>query len=137
MKYYNSLITERDAKIRELHQQIMRAQGVNRQYIRREVVIDMLAHEPAPRFYISPEWAMRYITAYYGGQSVWIRTRGKERQAMIRDLVTNFERLQRENPDKTRQWLYMTVVEQPAQSFYVSKQRIKEIIFNYTGRVKR
>ncbi len=53
---------------------------------------------------------------------------------MIADLIDNFNRLKQENPNAPLEWLYEVVVEQPSKSFYMSKHRIEEIIFNYTGR---
>ncbi len=53
---------------------------------------------------------------------------------MVADLKATFARLQSENPYATKEWLYEKVVEQPAKSFYMSKHRIKEIVFNYSGR---
>ena len=127
------LIVERNACLCRRYEELLRVEGVNARYMRRSVFLDILSKESAPRFYISPEWARRYIMSYYGG-SKWMRGRGRLRKAMIADLVEQYERLMQEHPRVSKDWLYMKVVEQPARSFYMSRKRMQEVLFRYSGR---
>ena len=94
----------------------------------RDTILSLVSEQPAPRFYITPFTAQLYIT---GVSNTPI---SPQKKAMVEHLIGTYNRLVKENPNAQKQWLYEVVVEQPAKSFYISKHRIKEIIFNYTGR---
>ena len=126
------LYRERNAALRKVYSDIIHTQGVNLNYLNRNSILDLIAEQPAPRFYITPEIAGWYICQYYRNNKMPLIKPHK--QAMVLDLVENYERLRQQYPDMHKWALYDMVVEQPAKSFYMNKQRIKEIIFNYTGR---
>lgn len=122
-----SIIGQRNDAIKAAHKQVIKASnGIMN--ISRQMIISLIQEMPAPRFYITPFTARLYINNNH-------QCRDKSRKPdMIADLIDNFNRLKQENPNAPLEWLYEVVVEQPAKSFYMSKHRIEEIIFNYTGR---
>ncbi len=126
-------IEERNEALKEAYKRIVSAKGVNSMFLNREALLQILIEQPAPKFYISPEWAKRHITAHYKGYPKCLQKRGygKQNNKMIEDLVEQYEKLMQNNPDAPKKWLYENVVLQPAKSFYVSLRRAKEIIFNY------
>lgn len=123
-----TLIQLRDKELRHCYEKILRSCS-NTRLLSRRSILSLLSGMPAPRFFITPYWASLYILRHYKGLNINRRKRG-----MIDDLVENYERLRIEYPYATKCDLYEMLVEQPAKSFYMSEQRIKEIIFNYTGR---
>ena len=123
-----ALIELRNEDVRKAYERVSKASvGIN--YISSETIISIVADEPAPRFYISPYWARVIIRNHYKGTNSC-----RVKQAMILDLVENYERLLALKPNMRKKTLYGMVVEQPAKSFYISPRSIKEIVFNYKGR---
>ena len=122
-----SIIGQRNDALKAAHKQVIKASnGIMN--ISRQMIISLIQEMPAPRFYITPFTARLYINNNH-------QCRDKSRKPdMIADLIDNFNRLKQENPNAPLEWLYEVVVEQPSKSFYMSKHRIEEIIFNYTGR---
>ncbi len=121
------VIEQRNCALREAHKRIIAASsGINN--VSRRTIISLIQEMSAPRFYITPFTAQLYIN-----NNNQCRNRGRK-QDMIADLMDNYNRLKLANPNAPKMWLYETVVEQPAKSFYMSAHRIEEIIFNYTGR---
>lgn len=129
----DTLYKQRTQALQALYNRIKSANGVNFRFLKQQSIWEMMAKEPAPRFYITPEYAARYITAYYkhGGRI----TSGNA--AMIEELVKYYEIYRKLYSNFAKWKIYDMVVNSPAQSFYMSPQRIKEIIFNYTGRNKK
>lgn len=122
-----SIIGQRNDALKAAHKQVIKASnGIMN--ISRQMIISLIQEMSAPRFYITPFTARLYINNNH-------QCRDKSRKPdMIADLIDNFNRLKQENPNAPLEWLYEVVVEQPAKSFYMSKHRIEEIIFNYSGR---
>lgn len=109
----------------------LRSSGVNKCYIPREHMAELIYNSQAPRFYISPEKARFYVTQYFLGRIV--RT-SLTRIRMIEDLVETYkEIIDQEDPDNpfTQQELWEKVVSHRAKSFYLEKSRIIKIVYNY------
>ena len=123
-----SLIQQRNSDLRTLSAQII-ASTKNVQYMSRQTILDIMQEQSAPRFYLSPYQASLYILRAYHDNNKNCR-----KQDMIADLLENYERLRRLFPEAKKIVLYEMLVEQPAKSFYLSSKRMREIIFNYTGR---
>ncbi len=123
----NTVIEERNEALRMLHKDII-ASSRDIQYLSRQSIISFIYEQPAPRFYITPFTARLYIN-----NNNQCADNG-EKKEMIADLLANYHRLCMEYPNAPKEWLYEVVVLQPAKSFYMSKHRIEEIIFNYSGR---
>lgn len=123
----NTVIEQRNEALRMLHKKII-AESRGICYLNRQSIVSFIHEQPAPRFYITPFTARLYINN--NNQ----RAEKGEKQEMILDLIETYHRLRREYPNAQKKWLYEVVVEQPAKSFYMSKHRIEEIIFNYSGR---
>lgn len=121
-----SIIEDRNKALRALHRAII-SESRNLGYLTCATIVVYIYGQPAPRFYITPYSARLYINGRKTADS-------KRKRDMVADLKEAFVRLQRENPYAPKEWLYEKVVEQPAKSFYMSKHRIKEIVFNYSGR---
>lgn len=127
------LYEERNAALRGVYESIIRSYGVvNMRYMSRAVILELIMEHSAPRFYITPELAGWYICQYERwGRLVVVKSHKRE---MLLDLISVYERLRKEHPYMKRGELYDLVVNQPAKSFYMRKQRIKEVIFRYSGR---
>lgn len=124
-----SLINERNAALKAEYQRIFK-DGANLRYAKLSTIISILQEQPAPRFYVTPEWAGVLIKRWYRNHGC----KNKRKRQMVQDLVQNFERLQRMYPDAKKTTLYQLATEQPAKSFYMSTHRIMEILLNYSGR---
>ena len=128
MKKYDTLTAERDRDLKNLHSSVIKNSGVNPMYLSRETIISTLSSQPAPRFYIKAQQAESYVVGYYK-QITLVKSANK--RAMILDLVQVFEKIRSENMHLPMADIWQLVVMHPAKSFYLSTQRIKEIIFNY------
>lgn len=123
-----SLIRQRNIDLQGVYTRLIGVTS-NIQYLSRSTILSIMQEQAAPRFYLTPYQASLYILRGMKGGNV-----GYRKQAMIADLIENYERLRREYPEATKTALYEMVVEQPAKSFYLSRKRMREIIFNYRGR---
>ena len=110
------------------YDELLKSDGINRDYITRDVIVTLLSQSPAPQFYISPKMAERYITAYFRNELPVMRS---AKQQMISDMVQVFKEVRGEFYNKPMVDIWNMVVEHPAPSFYMSKSRIKEIIYNW------
>lgn len=132
MKQQHSLTSQRDAYLRNLHTHVIRNSGINPLYLSRDTILDTICSSPAPRFYINAKQAQHYVTSYYRGVKLH---RSAHKMAMIKDLVAVFEEIRPENMHLPMREIWQMVVEHPAKSFYLTRQRVKETIFNY--RIKK
>lgn len=128
MKKAHPLTKQRDADLRNLYTQVIKKSGVNPMYLPRETILDALSEHTAPRFYIEPFQARHYVTLYYSKRTIH---KSPIKQAMIRNLVEVFETIRPQHMNLPMAEIWQMVVEHPAKSFYLSRQRIKEIILNY------
>lgn len=126
----DSLIHLRNREIEKLYRNITSC-NVNLRYVKREAIIDLIMESSAPRFYITPKMAEQYVLGFKKQLPHIIKSR---KIGMIMDLVNAYDRakIRHRNASQNSLWIY--TVESPAKSFYVSKKRLIEIIFNYTGR---
>lgn len=128
MKKYNTLTDQRDRDLKNLHTSVIKNSGVNPMYLTREFIVSTLASQPAPRFYIKAQQAESYVVGYYKQVSY---VKSELKRSMILDLVQVFEQIRSDNIHLPMADIWQLVVEHPAKSFYLSNQRIKEIIYNY------
>lgn len=124
----HSVFYKRNKALDAAYKRIIRASKGLARHISRNTIIALMQEQSAPRFYITPETARLYLNNYCKRKNNTLKA------AMVEDLTENFNRLKRENPDAPKEWLYETVVLQPAKSFYMSDHRIEEVIFQYKGR---
>lgn len=127
----NTIIIERNEAIQAIHKRIIHS-NVNKDLLSNDTIVSIILEEPAPRFYISPAMAKRLILHHYNA-NYHINGGGKKKlsQAMVEDLVQNYERLCAKYPKTPKEKIYEYVVEQPAKSFYMSYSRMRDIIFNW------
>jgi len=118
----------REKDLRAAYNRLSCVHGINFRYLKFSSIVSMLLEESAPRFYIAPEWAYQVIRRY--------KTKGivTGNEAMLKDLVREYDRVKSQNPDMPVCQICKLAVESPAKSFYMSPHRVREIIFNYTGR---
>lgn len=114
------------ADIRDAYDKIMSCGGVNKAYLPRKVIINVLMESPAPRFYISAKLAERYVKWYYAGDPGALRNR---KLAMIKDLVDVYERKRKQRPYTPVYLLWQEVVDSPAKSFYATPQLLTDIVY--------
>lgn len=130
MTTYTDLYALRRRDLQALWDSFRRAAVINQRYFTRDGLFLLLSQQPAPRFYIDAQQAGLIIRRYYRG----ILPNTEYKKQMATDLVNTYEQLKQSYPLYTTNGLYEMTVEQPAKSFYLSPRRIKEILFNYTGR---
>ena len=128
MKKIQTLTDLRDKDLQNLYSQIIKSSAVNQRYLTRDVIIDTLTAQPAPRFYICARQAQSYVVGYYKNRGSVNRSNKK---AMILNLVQVFEQIRPQNMHLPMSEIWQMVVNHPADSFYLSHQRILEIIYNY------
>lgn len=114
--------------LRELYSDIL-ASNINKKYLSRKAILDILYNSPAPRFYISEEKARVYVIQYKKGYFV---SKGKEKRRMIEDLANNFDELVSEFGNSVpREKLWTMLVVRKAKSFYIKRSTIEKIIYHY------
>lgn len=119
------MISKRNRALEKVYRRVIKSgRGVN--FLSRKTIIELIKEQPAPRFYILPDTAKFFLLG--------LRKESETNKGIVADLRENYNRLKAENPDAKKEWLYETVVLQPAKSFYMSDHRIEEVIFQYKGR---
>lgn len=126
-----SLLNQRNKEIEKIYKSIISSSSINLDLIERSDLLDLILEHPAPRFYITPKMAERYVLGYKKQLDRVIQSR---KINMIEDLVSVYNREVSRRKNSSREMIWHYVVTSPAKSFYVSKKRLEEIIFNYTGR---
>jgi len=126
-------IKERNLALQEIYKRI-RKSHVNMNLLSRDMIVSIILEQPAPRFYITSDRAKYILLHYNNWQGKKLRPKTRE---LIDDLVANYEKLKAQFPHTEDKILYEMVVEQPAKSFFMTHHRVKEVIFNYTGRQNR
>lgn len=118
----------RNHDLQHLHDQILSIRGINQHYLTRRFVIDRIMASPAPRFYIDSKRAEIYVTAWYRGEVVH---KSIYKNHMVQDLVSVFEEIRDRYPDEQMSDIWEMVVQHPAKSFYMSRKRVEEVIYNW------
>jgi hypothetical protein len=99
--------------------------------VARDTLIELIMEQSAPRFYITPKMAERYVIGFKQQSPHILNSRKID---MIKDLVSAYETAKNRHKRSSMMMIWRYTVESPAKSFYVTKRVLKEIIFNYTGR---
>ena len=120
----------RDRELRKRFRDVLNS-GINADYYDCADVIRMIANQPAPRFYIAPRVAQRYVLKFYRG--IYERDTPMGRK-MIHDLVENYERITANAVRKTRADIWEELVMCPAKSFYIKESIVKLIVYGYNHR---
>lgn len=126
-----TLIKQRDQQLRKVYSTLYLSSSANSRLISRDLLLDLMMEQPAPRFYITPKMAERYVLGFKKQSSAILSSRKLE---MIKDLVSAYERARTRHKGVAKGMLWKYTVESPAKSFYMTKQRLEEVIFNYTYR---
>lgn len=124
----NELHNMRNKEVMKIYDNIISSKSVNSKYISRDLVLRLIEQHPAPRFYITPKMAERYVIAYKKQDPSILESR---KLPMIKDLAEVYDKLIkfRKVSLKTRVW--SLVVQSEAKSFYLTQRRIQDIIFGY------
>ena len=130
-KMANSLQQQRNKEIGRLYNSIVSSSSINMALLDRDAIFDVLMSYPAPRFYITPKMAERYILGFKRQLPAILNSRKLQ---MIEDLVATYESIKAKRKHSSNEMIWRYVVESPAKSFYISRKRAEEIIFNYKGR---
>lgn len=128
------LTIDRDESIRRKYDELIKCSGINMDYVSRNDLIDLLSKSKAPQFYISPKMCEQYVIGYLKGREPVSRS---NKRRMIEDLVKVFKDVRTEHSTKPMNQIWVMVVEHEAPSYYLTKQRIAEIIFNYHRNYER
>lgn len=123
----------RDKELRKRFNDMLTS-GININYYNWSLVAEMLANQPAPRFYISPKVASQYVFAYYHGT---YKLKSEIGRRMIVDLVETYERIKSLGECRYNYEVWNKVVESPAKSFYLKPNTIERIIYEYIRPTQR
>ena len=94
----------------------------------RRQICDIIAQHPAPRLYITPEYALRVFRGYPRCGAHIYRTASMQQELRSRILSL---------PDDKRTLTNIAkVITQPAPSFYLSSQRIYDLLYKIYDRRK-
>lgn len=127
----NKLQHTRNKEIEKVYRNIMSSR-VNMDYVNTESVLKLVCDHPAPRFYITPKMAERYVLGYKKQDPAILNSR---RLPMILDLVEAYDRITSRRKRQMRFVVWESVVESEAKSFYVTPRRVRDIIFKYAKRI--
>lgn len=119
--------TDRDRELCKRYDDIIKS-GINHNYLTHKNVVKVISLQSAPRFYLEPRTAEKYILQYYRGEYYRKSVLGRK---MIDDLVANYERLASQHPNWCNYQLWDAVVMCEAKSFYLTENTIKFIIYGY------
>lgn len=126
-----SLLQQRDKQLKKIYSTIISSSSVNMRMVSRDDLLGLVMDHSAPRFYITPKMAERYVLGFKRQSESVLNSRKLD---MIKDLVDAYERAKVRHKGASKEMLWRYTVESPAKSFYITKQRLEEIIFNYTYR---
>lgn len=129
-----SLIEQRDDELRKIYVRIVKESGINSKFLTRDFVVGQIQKCNAPRFYITSKMAGEIISSYNKGKS---RHKSRIKLAMVQNLMDVYEETVRDYPNEPMYLILERVVTHPAKSFYMSSERIMEVIYQYHDRKPR
>lgn len=95
----------------------------------RSQICEILSNYPAPRFYTTLTYAWRIVRDMSAGRPRASRYRCAD---MHRDIYNRWVAQSEHTEESLRQ-----IIESPAPSFYLSKHRIKKLLYSYYDRRKQ
>jgi len=129
-----SLKGMRDEELRKIYVSIIKESGINSKFLTRNFVVGQIQKCNAPRFYITPHMAAVIIWSYRNGK---VTHKSKIKLAMVQNLMDVYEETVRDYPNEPMYLILERVVTHPAKSFYMSSERIMEVIYQYHDRKPR
>ena len=129
-----SLIEQRDDELRKIYVRIVKESGINSKFLTRDFVVGQIQKCNAPRFYITSKMAGEIISSYNKGKC---RHKSSIKLAMVQNLMDVYEETVRDYPNEPMYLILERVVTHPAKSFYMSPERIMEVIYQYHDRKPR
>ena len=124
----NSIAYKKKQDLLAVYNRLRTTQGINERYVTRDVIIDILMKEPAPRFYLEPRTIEHIVMPQITGVPNSNSNRNHDRD---KDLCEAYYRVKDKYPDITGVDLWIKVGEQPAKSFYMSRRSIRDYIFGW------
>lgn len=107
-----------------VYDRLRSTEGINMNLVPRSSLVDLVANEPAPRFYLEPRTIEHMVMRYIKG----IKTPLPER---TEDLYQAYCRVKEEHPHAKMDEIWYLTSLQPAKSFYTSKRTIRDFIFGW------
>lgn len=129
-----SLIEQRDDELRKIYVRIIKESGINSKFLTRDFVVGQIQKYNAPRFYITSKMAGEIIRSYIKGKC---RHKSRIKLAMMQNLMDVYEETVRDYPNEPMYLILERVVTHPAKSFFMSSERIMEVIYQYHDRKPR
>jgi hypothetical protein len=124
----NNLQQLRNKEVEKVYKNIVSSSSANMRYVSRDVVLEIIMQHPAPRFYITPKMAERYVLGYKRQLPSIINS---SKLPMIEDLVSVNDKAVIRYKNQSRTMIWEHVVKSQAKSFYMTKKRIEEIIYKW------
>lgn len=120
----NGLTYQKRKDLIAVFDRLRTTQGINMNYITRNDIVELLMHQPAPRFYLEPRTIEHLVMRYFKGKKTIMPERTK-------DLYETFCRVREQHPTAPMANIWVMVSEQPAKSFYLSRRCIRDFIFGW------
>lgn len=124
----NGIAYKKKHDLLAVYNRLRTTQGLNEKYLTRDVIIDSIMKQPAPRFYLEPRTIEHIVMSYITGVPNSNSNRNRERD---KDLCEAYYRIKNNHPELSGSEIWIRVGEQPAKSFYMSKRSIRDFIFGY------
>ncbi len=115
---------QRRRDIFEAYEKALKHFGEMAKYISKDVIIEHAMTYKAPRFYISYEIARRSISDMTKGRSP--RAHGPQKEKMYKDIFARFIESSKQEGSFA---ILKQIIEEPADSFYISKKRFSRIVY--------
>lgn len=129
----NNLKYLRDKDMIDVYNQILKS-GINVTMLTREKVARMVSSSEAPRFYITPKMAERYVYGYLRGENP---VQSSTRQRMICNLVEVYHHIMRSGKYRTKVEVWNAVVRHPAKEFYAGHKTVINLIYTKIHQYER
>lgn len=103
---------------------------LNNNYKNLNQIVDIIYSSPAPRYYVSYAEARRIVSRIHNKKSIKIKN--KERLNMYHSIYDKWYKYITDNNIKSLKYKYYildTIINNEAPSFFLSKYRIKEILY--------
>lgn len=120
------IVKERDRDLLKIEKEVIRELGEYAPYVNRSYIIMQITKKPAPRYYITAEWALRLASILDKGEKISGST--DHRTAMIEEVYTKYKALCRDRPDINKRDAMELVINSPASSFFVSIGTIQKVL---------
>jgi hypothetical protein len=125
MKQSNELIAERTKDLLEAERLVIKRIGKDAPYVSRKHIINMVSTEPAPRYYISTEEAMRIVSMINKGRPI---KRSGIKKRMYQEIYDKYTSERNLTPCECKSATMERVLYTKASCFFITRGTIENIL---------